>query len=119
MAHLGVLPIERAGRFRIGANIAHQLDRLAIGRLAVYDMLERGIIPAIRQGRRWIITIPAKQGSVATTSDGNVIVIYNAGPQNRVYVTALNITWDGFGPDRRHCSARAARHINCLCRGPQ
>jgi len=30
--------------------------RLKIGRLAVYDMLERGIIPAIRLGRRWIIT---------------------------------------------------------------
>jgi excisionase family DNA binding protein len=29
---------------------------LNIGRLAVYDMLERGIIPAIRLGRRWIIT---------------------------------------------------------------
>ena len=27
-----------------------------IGRLAVYDMLEQQIIPAIRPGRRWIIT---------------------------------------------------------------
>jgi excisionase family DNA binding protein len=33
--------------------IAHRLD---IGRLAVYAMLEQGIIPAIRLGRRWIIT---------------------------------------------------------------
>lgn len=33
--------------------IANQLD---IGRLAVYTMLEQGIIPAIRLGRRWIIT---------------------------------------------------------------
>jgi excisionase family DNA binding protein len=30
--------------------------RLDIGRLAVYEMLEQGIIPAIRLGRRWIIT---------------------------------------------------------------
>ncbi len=30
--------------------------RLRIGRLAVYAMLEQGIIPAIRLGRRWIIT---------------------------------------------------------------
>ena len=30
--------------------------RLAIGRLAVYSMLEQGIIPSIRLGRRWIIT---------------------------------------------------------------
>lgn len=33
--------------------IAHRLD---LGRLAVYTMLEQGIIPAIRLGRRWIIT---------------------------------------------------------------
>lgn len=31
-------------------------QRLCIGRLAVYAMLQRGIIPAIRLGRRWIIT---------------------------------------------------------------
>ncbi len=31
-------------------------QRLRIGRLAVYAMLEQGIIPAIRLGRRWIIT---------------------------------------------------------------
>lgn len=30
--------------------------RLNIGRLAVYSMLEQGIIPGIRLGRRWIIT---------------------------------------------------------------
>jgi excisionase family DNA binding protein len=31
-------------------------ERLSIGRVAVYNMLERGIIPAIRLGRRWIVT---------------------------------------------------------------
>jgi excisionase family DNA binding protein len=30
--------------------------RLDIGRVAVYMMLEQGIIPAIRLGRRWIVT---------------------------------------------------------------
>jgi excisionase family DNA binding protein len=30
--------------------------RLAIGRLAVYTMLEQGLIPAVRLGRRWIVT---------------------------------------------------------------
>jgi excisionase family DNA binding protein len=30
--------------------------RLDIGRLAVYAMLEQGIIPAVRLGRRWIVT---------------------------------------------------------------
>lgn len=30
--------------------------RLSIGRIAAYTMLERGIIPAVRLGRRWIVT---------------------------------------------------------------
>jgi excisionase family DNA binding protein len=33
--------------------IAHRLD---IGRLAVYKMLEQGLLPGIRLGRRWIVT---------------------------------------------------------------
>ena len=32
------------------------VQRLHIGRLAVYALLEHGIIPGIRLGRRWIIT---------------------------------------------------------------
>lgn len=31
-------------------------SRLSVGRIAVYTMLEQGIIPAIRLGRRWIVT---------------------------------------------------------------
>jgi excisionase family DNA binding protein len=31
-------------------------NRLSIGRIAVYTMLEQGMIPAIRLGRRWIVT---------------------------------------------------------------
>jgi excisionase family DNA binding protein len=30
--------------------------RLNVGRQAVYSMLEQGIIPGVRLGRRWIIT---------------------------------------------------------------
>jgi excisionase family DNA binding protein len=30
--------------------------RLDIGRLTAYAMLEQGIIPAVRLGRRWIVT---------------------------------------------------------------
>ena len=31
-------------------------SRLSVGRVAVYTMLEQGIIPAVRLGRRWIVT---------------------------------------------------------------
>ena len=31
-------------------------NRLSVGRMAVYTMLKQGIIPAIRLGRRWIVT---------------------------------------------------------------
>ena len=31
-------------------------ERLSIGRLAVYAMLEQGILPGVRLGRRWIVT---------------------------------------------------------------
>jgi excisionase family DNA binding protein len=30
--------------------------RLNVGRIAVYSLLERGMIPGIRLGRRWIVT---------------------------------------------------------------
>ena len=41
-----------SGRISV-PEIARRLD---IGRLAVYTMLEQGIMPGIRLGRRWIIT---------------------------------------------------------------
>lgn len=31
-------------------------SRLGVGRLAVYTMLEQGIIPGVRLGKRWIVT---------------------------------------------------------------
>jgi excisionase family DNA binding protein len=30
--------------------------RLGIGKMAVYGMLEKGVLPGLRVGRRWIIT---------------------------------------------------------------
>jgi excisionase family DNA binding protein len=44
--------VSRSARMSVD-EIARRLD---IGRLAVYTMLEQGIIPAIRLGRRWIVT---------------------------------------------------------------
>ena len=31
-------------------------NRLAIGKMAVYGMLEQGIIPGIKVGTRWLVT---------------------------------------------------------------
>ena len=45
--------------------------RLGIGRLAVYAMLERGIMPGIRLGRRWIITRQAYEQWERTCGTGN------------------------------------------------
>jgi excisionase family DNA binding protein len=42
------------GRSRI--SVPEISQRLNIGRLAVYALLEQGILPGIRLGRRWIIT---------------------------------------------------------------
>ena len=36
--------------------VAEIAERLNVGRLAVYVMLEQKIIPGVRVGRRWIIT---------------------------------------------------------------
>ena len=45
-------------------------QRLAIGRLAVYSMLERGIIPGIRLGKRWIVTRHAYEAWERTAGSG-------------------------------------------------
>ena len=44
--------VEKSGRMTV-PEIARRLD---MGRVAVYEMLERGILPGIRLGRRWIVT---------------------------------------------------------------
>jgi len=46
------LPVQLGNRISV-KEIAHRLD---VGRLTVYAMLEQGIMPGIRLGRRWIIT---------------------------------------------------------------
>ena len=49
--HLGETP---TGSSRI--SVPEVAQRLEIGRMAVYAMLEQGIMPGIRLRRRWIIT---------------------------------------------------------------
>ena len=46
----------RSGALAGRISVPEVASRLKIGRLAVYAMLEQEIIPAIRLGRRWIIT---------------------------------------------------------------
>ena len=46
------LPVQLGDRMSV-EEIAR---RLHVGRLAVYAMLEQGIMPGVRLGRRWIIT---------------------------------------------------------------
>ena len=48
----GSLPKTAKGRITV-AEIA---ARLSIGRLTVYVLLEKGVIPGIRLGHRWIVT---------------------------------------------------------------
>ena len=59
------IPEGRAGRVSTSGPSQESSNRMSvveiarslnIGRLAVYAMLEQGIIPAIRLGRRWIVT---------------------------------------------------------------
>ena len=59
--------------------------RLDIGRLAVYAMLEQGIIPGIRLGRRWIITRHAYEEWERTCGSQPV-----AGLRRQTEVTVLN-----------------------------
>jgi len=42
------------GRARI--SVPEIAERLTLGRQGVYALLEQGIIPGIRLGRRWIVT---------------------------------------------------------------
>ena len=47
-------PAASAGSSRI--SVGEIARRLNVGRQTVYAMLEQGVLPAIRLGRRWIIT---------------------------------------------------------------
>jgi excisionase family DNA binding protein len=59
--------------------------RLGIGRLAIYAMLEQGILPGIRLGRRWIITRHAYEQWERTCGLASA-----AGLHPRPEVTVLN-----------------------------
>jgi excisionase family DNA binding protein len=59
--------------------------RLNIGRLAVYSMLEQGIIPGLRLGRRWIITRQAY-----LTWESNCGLPAGAGLQRQPEVDVVN-----------------------------
>ena len=54
--------------------VAEIAERLSIGRLAVYTMLTKRIIPGIRLGRRWILTRRSyeqwEQAAGRTETDG-------------------------------------------------
>jgi excisionase family DNA binding protein len=56
---LGCTSSDMGGSSRI--TVPEIAGRLKIGRLAVYDLLEQGIVPGIRLRRRWIITRHAYQ----------------------------------------------------------
>jgi excisionase family DNA binding protein len=50
--------VEEQMRWTSGGRISipEIADRLSVGRMAVYQLLENRTIPAIRRGRRWIVT---------------------------------------------------------------
>jgi excisionase family DNA binding protein len=58
--------------------------RLDIGRLAVYAMLEQGILPGIRLGRRWIVTRHAYEEWERTCGTRSRPGLH-AGPEVRVH----------------------------------
>ena len=60
-------------------------QRLGVGRLAVYAMLEKAIIPGIRLGRRWIITRHAYESWERTCGTRN-----SAGLSGEPEVTVFN-----------------------------
>ncbi len=58
---IGELPQPEAITAPAAISVPEVARRLGIGRRAVYIMLEQGILPGIRPGRRWIITRHAYQ----------------------------------------------------------
>lgn len=51
-------PVDSNGRSRGRSRmtVPEIADRLGLGRMAVYQLLKDGVIPAIRSGRRYIVT---------------------------------------------------------------
>ena len=52
----GLLRDSHSGHPSARISVPEIASRLNIGRLTVYSMLEQGVIPGIRLGRRWLIT---------------------------------------------------------------
>lgn len=50
------MPDDKRNRSTNRMSVEEVARRLDIGRLAVYTMLEQGLLPGLRLGRRWIIT---------------------------------------------------------------
>ena len=47
---------DRSGELPGRMSVDEVAQRLSVGRVSVYSMLEQGILPGFRLGRRWIIT---------------------------------------------------------------
>ena len=73
------------GRLSSRISVPEIAQRLEIGRLAVYSLLEQGIMPGIRLGRRWIITRHAYEQWERTCG-----MRAGAGLPTRPEVTVLN-----------------------------
>ena len=88
--------------------------RLQVGRIAVYQMLERRVIPGIRVGRRWIVT-------PIHTNNGKELVgrhrFLNLGPQkhghNRIYL----VDFPNVG-NKRNAQLLKITSIEVRCRPP-
>lgn len=78
-------PAMAEGRESRRMSVPEIARRLEIGRLAVYAMLEQGILPGVRLGRRWIITRHAYE-----QWERNCGLRYGAGLPPPPEVTVLN-----------------------------
>lgn len=54
LSHANDVNMGESQRSRI--SVPEIAQRLGIGRMSVYSMLEQSIIPGVRLGRRWIVT---------------------------------------------------------------
>jgi excisionase family DNA binding protein len=52
-SRLASIPLPRV---RNRLTVAEIAQKLGIGRVAVYRMLEKGVLPGIRVGRNWLVT---------------------------------------------------------------
>ena len=48
-------------------------ERLSVGRLTIYALLEYGMLPGIRLGKRWIVTRQAYEAWERTAGSSSVV----------------------------------------------